>query len=85
MLFEGQNELWELGNVLKLSIWLNFSGNGHSTINSLNNKNNYVKNLHSTINHLLNKPYLRMTPFIRMIILPLKRQSDSVLNRSEGP
>ena len=34
MLFEGQNELWGLGNALKLSTRLNFHGNGHSINNS---------------------------------------------------
>ena len=34
MLYESQNELWGVGNALKLSNRLNFRGNGHSTNNS---------------------------------------------------
>ena len=85
MLLEGQNELWRLGNLLKLSTRLNFRGNGHSTNNSLNNLNNYVKISNFTTNNLLHKRYFRMTPFIKMIMLHSQRQYASVFNKYEGP
>jgi hypothetical protein len=85
MLFEGQNELWRLGNLLKLSVRLSFRGNGHSTNNSLNNLNNCVKISNFTTNHFPHKRFFRMTPFIKMIMLNLERQSVSVFNKYEGP